>query len=82
MPEPKNKKPTEIKRLCPECDQEVTLAVDAESGDREGRCSNCGLDVGAVVNKLRYAKATKKVQDEEEIEKKKQNKPKGWLEGL
>jgi DNA-directed RNA polymerase subunit RPC12/RpoP len=72
-------KPKEVKRLCPECEQEVALKIDQETGDREGRCENCGLDVGAVVNRLRYAKATKKVEDEEETANKGAKKGSSWF---
>lgn len=72
--------PKTVKRLCPECETEVTLTIDAETGDREGRCGSCGLDVGAVVNKLRYDKARRRVEDEESEEKKKTEKKKSsWL---
>lgn len=68
----------EVKRMCPECEKEVTLKVDPETGDREGRCANCKLDVGAVVNRLRYGKAIKKVETEEEGSG---NPPKGGKKG-
>lgn len=54
-----------MKRLCPECGKEVTLTVDPETRDREGRCKDCGLDVGAIVNRSRYNKAAKKLEEEE-----------------
>jgi hypothetical protein len=72
-------KAKEVKRLCPECEQEVTLIIDPETQDREGRCANCGLDVGAIVNRLRYAKAAKKVEEEEEKAKKGGKKQSEWF---
>jgi hypothetical protein len=69
----------EVKRLCPECDKEVTLSIDPETGDREGRCANCGIDVGAVINRLRYDKARKKIETEEEAATKPAKKESKWL---
>lgn len=58
-------KPKEANRQCPECEADVKLTIDADTGDREGRCSGCGLDVGAAVNRHRANKAMKKLADEE-----------------
>jgi len=75
---PEKSKVKEIKRLCPECDTEVTLVIDDDTGDREGRCPSCKLDVGAIVNRRRYSVANAKL-DEEEIEDKKKSKKSSWL---
>ena len=72
-------KTKEIKRLCPECETEVTLVIDDDTGDREGRCPNCRLDVGAIVNRDRYDKAREKMKREEDEDKKKKEKKSSWL---
>jgi hypothetical protein len=78
MPEQKNKKETEVKRLCPECETEVTLSIDSDTGDREGRCSNCRLDVGGVVNRKRYASALAKIEADEKKAKETGKKSEWW----
>ena len=77
MPTPSNKS-NEIKRLCPECDSEVTLTLDEETGDREGRCPKCKIDVGAILNRDRYEKARERMRKEEEEEDRKKRKS-SWL---
>ena len=67
-------KPKTRKVLCPECDTEVERKV-TESGDFEGNCDNCGLDVGNIYTKRRYRNADRKIDEREQEEQ--GNKGKG-----
>lgn len=49
------------KVVCPECDKEATVIL--EEGEWTGKCDNCGLDVGYIVEKRRRDKAIKKMDD-------------------
>lgn len=71
--------PESVKRLCPECEAEVSLTIDPETGDREGRCPKCKLDVGAVVNRLRYEQAKKVVEETETKAKKGKKTGSSWF---
>ena len=79
MTTPDQKKPQKISRLCPECEKDVELTIDSATGDREGRCSNCGLDVGAALNRHRASKALKKLEKEEEERDKPPKKESSWF---
>lgn len=51
--------------VCPECSKDVELVLDKESEEYEGRCADCGLNVGAVYVRSRYQRAIKKLEDGE-----------------
>ena len=74
-PAPTNKR----KVLCPECDKEVEITRDAESGDDEGICGECGLNVGRILTRRRYDRAYNKVAESEKAAEKKTKKAGGLV---
>lgn len=79
MPAADDKSKNKITRLCPECDSDVELTIDTDTGDRSGRCPKCRLDVGAVINRKRYAAALQKIDDDEKKAKKDDKKDSSWF---
>jgi hypothetical protein len=61
------------KTLCPECETECTVEIDAD-GDYTGSCENCGLNVGRVLTQRRYREALRRADEMDEREKNKGKK--------
>lgn len=51
---------------CPECETDVELSEEGE-----GMCSNCNLNVGAVYQRARHIRATNKLLEGSQTDKKK-----------
>ena len=62
-----SKTPKERTVQCPECETDVKIVRD-DDGDDNGRCANCGLDVGRVLTRYRLDRAISKVREGEEEE--------------
>ena len=73
MPEPKKRK-----MLCPDCETEVEITRDSETGDDEGVCPNpeCRLNLGRIITRRRYDNASSKIGKAEEDAAKKSKKGK------
>jgi hypothetical protein len=71
MPEKDDKNKGKKLVVCPECDTQCDVNDDEE-------CPTCGLNVFRVYEQLRYRRALKKLERDDDEGEKKKKTPSGW----